>query len=229
MSTKSELDWLLQHTQPIDIDSSFRGIFVSDLHLGVRDEADDFKKNESLFLREMWGYKQRGFIIFGLGDVIDLWENPKLKDVLFQYPWLPDIFDYQTKGNHDGELDYPEAILLRYIDSGKKILCVHGHQGDFFNDDGSWIGRFFTRHIWRNLQMIGLKDPTTATPRNPKKHEATKKAIHEWSDEREQIIIFGHTHLIEAHPPYYFNTGSWVGDGGSAIEIIGGNIGAKIF
>jgi UDP-2,3-diacylglucosamine pyrophosphatase LpxH len=232
MSIGSKLDWLLRHTIPVDIDRSFRGFFISDLHMGTGDEADDFRENESLFKSVMRDYGARGYRIFILGDMYELWENWDTSEIIAQYPW---VYDFQknvarVRGNHDRNLRIlPEAILLRYAETGKQILCVHGHQGDFFNDDGYPLGEFFVRHVWRNLQMLGFKDPTTASPKNIKKHEATKKVIKEWSSERQQAIFSGHTHLAEAHPPYYFNTGSWVGEGGSGIEVVGEDIKVKIF
>src|SRR4030042_2032756 len=104
MSIKSELDYLLSHTIPTEIDRFFKGFFVADLHAGVRDKADDFQKNEALCLREALEYKHRGFKIGGLGDIFDLWENPKISDIFQTYPWLYKIFDFEIEGNHDGDL-----------------------------------------------------------------------------------------------------------------------------
>ena len=230
MSTGSELDRLLKETSPFMITRDFRGIVFSDLHLGVKDPADDFAKNETVFNRAYDYYADRDYKPFFLGDVVDLWENKKFDDIQAAYPsvfrrirsrrWI--------KGNHDQQLDEPEAIVLQY-ETGEKILMVHGHQGDFFNSTAYPLSKFFVRYVWRNLQYLGFKDPTTASPRNPKKHEATKKKIKEWAFDRKQIVIFGHTHAPEVEPPYYFNCGSWVGEGGQGIEICGNLITLRKF
>jgi UDP-2,3-diacylglucosamine pyrophosphatase LpxH len=230
MSIESKLDQLWANSPIIEIDDLFKGLFVSDLHTGVKDQADDFQKNETIFLRVVPDYKKRGFKIFGLGDLKDLWENSNLAKILETYPWLRYIFDEEIVGNHDQKLILPQSYILFNKKSGKKILLVHGHQGDFFNDEAYPLGWFFTKYIWRNLQMIGFKDPTTAQKgKNPKKHELTRMAFHDWACSRKQTVIFGHTHFAESDPPYYWNCGTWVGDGGQAVEIVDDRISLKTF
>ena len=149
------------------------------------------------------------------------------------YPELCDFLAGKTdriKGNHDQCLILPQSYVLSNKKLGMKILLVHGHQGDFFCDEGYPIGWFFTKYIWRNLQWIGLKDPTTAQKdKNPQKHELTRIAFHDWARGRKQTVMFGHTHYAESDPPYYWNCGSWVGNGGQAIEMIGNEITLKNF
>jgi UDP-2,3-diacylglucosamine pyrophosphatase LpxH len=231
MSTESELSDLLANTKPVIIPQDFKGVFFSDLHMEIKDPADDFCKNEVLFNITFDQYAQVGYKPFFLGDVADLWKVEDEAAVRKMYRSSYARIDAwpRIKGNHDGELPLPEAIVLQYEGSSKQILLVHGFQGDFFNDDGYPLGKFFVRNIWRNLEMLGFHDPTTATMRNPKKHEAVKKAIKEWAFDNKQIVIFGHTHFPEAVPPYYFNCGSWVGNGGQCIEINGHEISSKSF
>lgn len=232
MSTESELSDLLAKTKPTIIPQDFKGVCFSDLHMEVKDPADDFCKNEVLFNLTYDRYVQQGYKPFFLGDVQDLWKVEDPEEIRKMYPsssarikpWP------RIKGNHDVELPLSEAIVLQYEGSSKQILLVHGFQGDFFNDDGYPLGKFFVRNIWRNLELTGfLHDPTTATMRNPKKHEAVKAKIKEWAFDNQQIVIFGHTHAPEGVPPYYFNCGSWVGDGGQCVEINGHEISVKSF
>lgn len=232
MSIESKLDQILAGSRIIEIGDRFKAFFVSDLHLGSGDEADDFRPNAKLCFDVLSDYRQRGFRVFVLGDCYELWENDKFKAIVKRYPDLCDFLALKTtriRGNHDQELILPESYLLQRRD-GKKILLVHGHQGDFFNDEGYPLGRFFVRYLWRNLQKIGLKDPTTAIKeKNPRKHERTRIEFSDWALTREQTVIFGHTHYAESEPPHYWNCGAWVGNGGQGVEMIGDEMDVKTF
>ncbi len=237
MSLRTKLDILIQNPNVIDVKDDFKGFFISDLHMGIGDEADDFKGNATLCGRVLESYFQTGYTIFLLGDVFELWENSDLNTILLTYPSLYNLIItgrkkdrlFQIIGNHDQDLACPQSIMVRYRNSGKTILLVHGHQGDFFNNEGWLFGKFFVHHIWRNLQMIGFKDPTTANPSNPKKHERIRAEAKAWAKENNQILIMGHTHKVEAEHPYY-NTGSCIGpEGITGIEIIGDQITMKFF
>lgn len=233
MSIESKLDQALANSPIIETDDSFKGFFISDLHMGLGDDADDFKVNARLCLDTMRNYRSNGYRIFVLGDAYELWENSHMNEIVKTYPTICYLLALGTDrigGNHDQQLILPQSYVLFNKKSGKKILLVHGHQGDFFCDEGYLFGEFISRYIWRNLQMIGFKDPTTAQKnKNPTKHELTRMVFHDWAWSRKQTVIFGHIHLAEADPPYYWNCGSWVGQGGSGIEIVGNNINLKKF
>ena len=227
MSIESKLDQALVSSPVIEIPDNFKGLFVSDLHMGRWDKADDFYPNAELFMETMTEYLSNGFRVFALGDIYELWENPLIADIWETYPEISDLLVRKAdciRGNHDGQMILPQSYILRKK-SGEKILLVHGHQGDFFCDDGYPFGKYISKYIWRNLQMIGFKDPTTAVKeKNPGKHEMTRIGFHDWAWSRKQIVIFGHTHFVESDPPYYWNCGSWVGEGGQGIEMIGNAI-----
>ena len=238
MSIQSKLDQAWINSKVIMIDDWFKGLFISDLHMGVGDKADDFKNNSELLLDVVHRYLAMGYRIFVLGDAYELWENSNFfddqrKNIQKIYPEICDLLVRKTdriRGNHDQQLILPESYILRNKRTGMKILLVHGNQGDFFCDEGYPLGWFFTRYVWRNLQMIGFKDLTTAQKdKNPKKHEATRIEFRNWATSRKQTVIFGHTHFAESDPPYYWNCGSWVGDGGQAIEISGDQFSVKYF
>ncbi len=231
MSTETELDRLLKETKSLIIGKDFKGVVFSDMHMGTKGPADDFCKNEELFNRTFHKYIIRGFMPFFLGDVIELWENKKLNEIMTTYP---SVFGrigiwQRIKGNHDQELELPEAIVLEYVETGKKILMVHGYQGDFWTSTAYPMGKFFVRHVWKNLQLLGMKDPTTATEGNPGKHEKIRETIDRWSMQNHQTVIWGHTHYAEENRPYNFNCGSWVGNGGQCVEIVGEEISVKFF
>jgi predicted phosphodiesterase len=105
-----------------------------------------------------------------------------------------------------------EGLILNHQRAGQQILLVHGHQGDAINDRYWRVGRFFVRHFWRHLQLLGVPDPTSAA-KNAGKRSKLEREITAWVKARNQMLIAGHTHRprfpAEGDPPY-FNDGSCV-------------------
>ena len=225
MKIQDHLDILWKTSQRINIR---KAIIIGDLHLGVRNNADDFDGHDSLFLSSIPPYLDKGYYLLLGGDITDDWENSSKKSIIATYPNIFRILNmgFQIQGNHDSKPFLPMAYVLQL--PLKEILWTHGHIGDFFNYQASWLGKFFVRHIWRNLQLTGVfKDPTTATVRNPKKHEQTRLAFLDWAQTRKKEVIFGHTHFATEGPSW--NVGSWVGIGGQAIIIDEDKIEVKYF
>lgn len=105
-----------------------------------------------------------------------------------------------------------EGIVLQDKDSGKEILLVHGHQGDFLNDTLWWFAAFMVRLVWRRLELLGVYDPTS-TAKNYKKRKNTEKKLESWAQDNQVMLIAGHTHrpvLPQPGKGLYFNDGSCV-------------------
>lgn len=121
----------------------------------------------------------------------------------------------------------PEALALFYPPLGKKILLVHGHQGDLINDTCWKLSRFLVRYIWKPLELAGINDPTSAAKNYRKKDHTEKKLIH-WCEKNNTMLIAGHTHRPVFPKPgstLYFNDGSCVHPRCiTAIEIVNGSI-----
>lgn len=106
-----------------------------------------------------------------------------------------------------------EGLVLKHVRTGNKIFLVHGHQGDLMNDRLWWLSRFFVRHFWRHLQLLGIRDPTSPA-KNFKRRKKVERRIRKWVTDNNQMTICGHTHRSwfpkagEESP--YFNTGSCV-------------------
>jgi len=58
------------------------------------------------------------------------------------------------------DLKVYESYVLHY--QNHDIFLVHGHQVDFLNSKLWYLARFLVRYVWRNLERIGIKDPTSA-------------------------------------------------------------------
>jgi len=105
-----------------------------------------------------------------------------------------------------------EGLILKHSGTEGKILLVHGHQGDVISDRLWWLGRFLVRHLWRHLQLLGVRDPTSPG-KNFKKRGKIEKRIMEWAKANDQMLIAAHTHRPRfpgEGDPLYFNAGSCV-------------------
>jgi predicted phosphodiesterase len=162
---------------------------------------------------------------------------------------------YLIYGNHDLERKYPavvertlyryyderlgryeplfegievhEGLILRHWNKGYRLFLTHGHQGDPINDHYWYIGRFLSRYVWRNLQLLGVNDRTSPA-KNYKKRKQVEERLIEWARLKNQTLICGHTHRPrfpgDKAPPF-FNTGSCVHPRSiTGIEIVTGTI-----
>lgn len=111
-------------------------------------------------------------------------------------------------------IKFHEGLVLHHTKTGKKILVIHGHQGDPLCDQFAWFSEFLVRILWKTLQRIsGFKDPTSPA-NNRSKRIKIKNEIKKWLEKNPQsAIIMGHTHepyLAKADDTPYYNTGSCV-------------------
>ena len=147
-------------------------------------------------------------LIWGNHDIVKK-DKEFVKKNLFHFE---DERTGEIKPFFDG-IEVHEALILQNEDSGKKIFLIHGHQGGFFCDRVWWIGRFFVRHLWRHLQVFGVKDPTSPA-KNFKKKIKIESRLMDWAKSRNQMIVMGHTHrpwfVSNDDDPPYFNVGSCV-------------------
>lgn len=124
-------------------------------------------------------------------------------------------------------IEITEGLVLQYRNTNNQILLAHGHQGDFLNDTIWKVARFLVRYLWRPLELVGIKDPTSAAKNNQKKNSVEKNLI-DWVKNENQILIAGHTHrpvFPQVGEPLYFNDGSCVHPRCvTAIEIRNGTI-----
>jgi len=109
-------------------------------------------------------------------------------------------------------IDMMEGLILQYRNSDNRIFLTHGHQGDFLNDSLWPLSRFLVRYLWKPLELLGIKDPTSASKNTDKKNSVERKLM-DWASENSKMIICGHTHRPVFPKPgetMYFNDGSCV-------------------
>ncbi|MFU0826156.1 MAG: Metallophos-2 domain-containing protein [Lachnoclostridium sp.] len=105
-----------------------------------------------------------------------------------------------------------EGLVLQYKNPNNLIFLTHGHQVDFLNYNLWKLSRFLVRYLWRPIELIGVRDPTSAAENHKRKDKIEKKLVG-WTKKRNHILIAGHTHrpvFPQADESLYFNDGCCV-------------------
>lgn len=142
------------------------------------------------------------------------------------------LYSYYDEFSQDtcellNEITPHEALVLKHKTSGQEILVVHGHQGDFMNDQ-LWIASMFLmRFFWRYLHVVGFQNPASPA-KNLYKRAKIEIKYKKWIEKYNKMIICGHTHrpkFSESSELPYFNTGCCIHSKGiTGIEISEGKI-----
>ena len=193
---------------------------------------------------ELWEYKNFRVIrlahtdvftvmkkFFDSGRLIMLYGNHNiyLKSKHFvkaNYYRYYDEYNQKTEDLFKG-LEPKEALIFHYKNSRQKIFVLHGHQGDFMNDQLWFLSMLLLRYLWRYLHLVGFDNPTSPA-RNLYKRHKIERIYDEWIEKNKIMLICGHTHrpkFPKADDLPYFNTGCCIRTRGiSGIEIINGEI-----
>jgi UDP-2,3-diacylglucosamine pyrophosphatase LpxH len=200
-----------------------RYIVFSDLHKGQRDRADDFLKCERAYNAALGYYLAKGYTLFAVGDIEELWEC-RPKNVMAKYKYNLELEGrfhqdqryYRFYGNHDDDwasqgavekflqplyegrpLTVYEAARIQVSDAGQllgTLFLLHGHQGTSFSDRHRKISRFFVRFVWRPIQRL-IRVSTTTPATNWELREEHELAMHQWASSRSKLVLVaGHTH-----------------------------------
>lgn len=193
------------------------------IELGDGDDMWEVENYENIVEAHLDAFKQlkkfnnsgRLIMIYGNHDI-----EKRSPDILEKYFY--NYYDKTTKRDEallDGLIVY-ESLVLNY--KNHDIFLIHGHQVDFLNSTLWRFSRFLVRHVWRNLEHIGTKDPTSAA-KNYQVTKSTEKKLKKWSIINNKIIIAGHTHRAifpQVGQGLYFNDGSCIHPNGiTCLEI----------
>ncbi|MBH1940806.1 serine/threonine protein phosphatase [Mobilitalea sibirica] len=120
-----------------------------------------------------------------------------------------------------------EALLLKNKTTGQEILTVHGHQGDFMNDQFWKLSMLLLRYFWRFMHIVGFENPSSPARNYYKRHKVEKNYL-KWIKKNKMMLICGHTHrpkFPKNQELPYFNTGCCINTRGiPGIEIIDNQI-----
>ncbi|WP_299673047.1 metallophosphoesterase [uncultured Tenacibaculum sp.] len=170
------------------------------------DSIFNANKDTFLLLKKFYD-KNRIHFIWGNHDMD--YKNPKhIKKNLSHY--------YESATEEFKELmpnaPFYEAIKLENKDHNS-IFLLHGHQADWFNYSFWKLSRFLVQYLWKPLQIIGIKDPTSPA-QNFKELIKVERHIEKWiRRNNNQVVVTGHTHRPRFPQPNelpYFNDGSCV-------------------
>ena len=124
-------------------------------------------------------------------------------------------------------LEPKEALILKHKKTKQKIFVLHGHQGDFMNDQLWLFSMLLLRYFWRYFHIVGFDNPTSPA-RNLYKRHKVEKVYDRWIEKHKMMLICGHTHrpkFPKADDLPYFNTGCCIRTRGiNGIEIVDGKI-----
>lgn len=116
-----------------------------------------------------------------------------------------------------------EAVVLKHKKTGQEILVVHGHQGDFSNDQLWWLTSFTIKFFWKFLHTMGAKSPSSPAKNAHKRHKIEKNFC-KWISKNKKMLICGHTHRYKypkTNDLPYFNTGCCIYPSSiTALEIV---------
>ena len=176
-------------------------IIISDLHLGLKDGADQFKQCEATLLHALIIYANKSYELIILGDCFELWENNNIYDIIKTYQHLFNFIKnnylnyYIIIGNHDSKIlkcDIVKTILTKNIYQSIKcnnILITHGHKGE--------IEIPFARHFVKWLGFLQNKDyfKSRNLPRRANSFSIKHcNNLHKSQQELGINLICGHTH-----------------------------------
>ena len=204
-----------------------RFVVFSDVHKGDgRTESDDFRHNADLYIYALQYYFDRGYSLVLNGDCEDCWETDPAEIVM---AYRETAFDaerrfnarnryYRVVGNHDDDWEDPSKVnrflvpilgpvrVLPAVLLGERILILHGHQGDPYDDRHAKRSRWMVRHIWAPLQRRGFTDFLWPVMRRFGFAESGRSAqnnfirrerdqlLYEWAKANRILLIAGHTH-----------------------------------
>lgn len=228
-----------------------RALFVSDLHLGMNQNA----RRALCQLLEHYPAQS----LYLVGDIVDAWLLPR------RWSW-DEAADavltgfaaflarggqiFQVPGNHDNYLRKHNTMtvggwhlaesFIHQCQGGETALVLHGDQFDPFSGRYSWLARIGAR-IYGRLQrrmapLDGKAQPEKGLAWTAKR--ATKVVV-QWICASEQracrrareqgadTVISGHTHHPKDHRRFtqrYLNTGDWIDSCTCAVETLDGRL-----
>lgn len=125
---------------------------------------------------------------------------------------------FYTSYNEYKEADYEflmgmvpiEALILKHTETSQEILTLHGHQGDFLNDQFWFPTMISLKYFWRYLHSFGIRNPASPVKNTFKRHKIERN-FKKWISKNKKMLICGHTHRFKfprGDDLPYFNTGS---------------------
>ncbi len=200
------------------------------IELGDGDELWENRKidriisihSDAFWLMSKFYKEGRFYMVYGNHDEVKKYKNYAKNNLRSYF-----VESIQKRVALFPDIKIHEGLILRYKDSNNLIFLTHGHQADFLNYNMWKLSRFLVRYLWRPLELIGVRDPTSAGENNTRKEKVERKLVN-WTQKQKHMLIAGHTHrpvFPQANESLYFNDGCCVHPRCiTAIEIENGTI-----
>lgn len=195
-------------------------LVLSDLHIDACDNFGTFQWNEMDLIMQIEGIREIYAVdkVILNGDVFELIkytydEIRKANPVLMRY--FNDNDFVFIRGNHDliNELAVDHYDIVN--SKGQTIHLEHGHKADWLNGTkfGRGIDKFgltllkkmsYSKYLMDiYFKFITLEDEINHIPKKYNTIKYLTYALKLLKDH--DVVIFGHTHKLEAHHTYYLN------------------------
>lgn len=102
-----------------------------------------------------------------------------------------------------------ESVVLENKETNSEVFVVHGHQGDFINDQIWPVMKYLNRYFWRYFHIVGFQNPASPAKNAHKRHKIEIN-YSKFIKQHQKMLIVGHTHrpkFPRVGEPPYFNTG----------------------
>lgn len=102
-----------------------------------------------------------------------------------------------------------ESVVLENKVTNSEVFVVHGHQGDFINDQIWPVMKYLNRYFWRYFHIVGFQNPASPAKNAHKRHKIEIN-YSKFINQHHKMLIVGHTHrpkFPRTGEPPYFNTG----------------------
>lgn len=184
MNSRKRLSHIFESAERISVDDSSKIILMSDCHRGSGSQADDFYKNENIYLSALNYYYNEDYTYIEIGDGDELWENKKMSEIINAHPnvfrllrrFYQDQRLYFIYGNHDmvkRSDKYVKANLNEYYDKQEGTVLplfedLRTHEGlvlEYLGDGSQLPGRkillvhghqvdFLNSSIWKAARFL---------------------------------------------------------------------------
>lgn len=137
--------------------------------------------------------------------------NIYMKDIAYVKKHYYRSYNQYKESRHDflNGMVPVEALVLKHSETSQEILTLHGHQGDFLNDQFWFFSMISLKYVWRHLHSFGIRNPASPVKNTFKRHKIERN-FKKWIAKNKKMLICGHTHRFKFPKKYqlpYFNTG----------------------
>ena len=160
--------------------------------------------NNVFWLLSEFQKSQRLYMLYGNHDIVKR-NNPYIKKVCTSKKNPCEKNDITLFNS----ISFYEGLILYNKYNDQEIFLTHGHQADLFNDMFWRMSRFLVRYLWRPLELVGFKNPTSAANNFTKRNKVELNLIN-WVEKNDIMMVAGHTHKAvfpAKGESLYFNDG----------------------